>query len=104
MRAPGASGSLVTKRSGIGTSSTCVPLEQQSFVSSGSSTAFGSKVSASAWQRRQRRIRREAEYCRRAEFLPRLQLGRREVRLVGAVGEMLRLEREPLGLAIGRAG
>jgi hypothetical protein len=57
----------------------------------------------SAWQRRQGRVRREAEDRRRAKILPRLQLRRREIGFVGAVREMLRLEGEPLGLAIGRA-
>jgi len=58
----------------------------------------------SARQWRQGRIRSEAEYRRRTEFLPRLQFRARKVRLVGAVGEMLRLKREPLSLAIGRTG
>ena len=58
----------------------------------------------SARQWRQGRIRREAEYRRRMEILPRLQLRARKVRLVGAVGEMLRLERKRLGLAVRRAG
>jgi len=58
----------------------------------------------SARQWRQGRIRREVEYRRRTEFLPRLQFRARKVRLVGAVGEMLRLKREPLSLAIGRTG
>ena len=57
----------------------------------------------SARQWRQERIRREAEYRRRMEILSRLQLRGRKVWLVGAVGEMLSLERERLGLAIGRA-
>src|SRR5262249_23487086 len=58
---------------------------------------------ASARQRRQGSISREAENRRRVEILPRLQRRGREVWFVGAGGKMLRLERKRLGLAIRRA-
>jgi hypothetical protein len=46
-----------------------------------------------------------SEYRRRMEILPQLQLRGRKVWLVGAVGEMLRLERERLvAVAVGGIG